>query len=132
MDEPRWLTRAVVEAVHADQIREHGGEFGLRDAGLLESALARPRHRFHYAPDDSDVFVLAASYAFALAQNHPFVDGNKRVAFVAMALFLELNGQRLEADEAQAAQMILDVAAGTLTGEDTLARWLQEHCTGAS
>ena len=129
MDEPRWLTRAIIEAIHADQVREHGGEFGLRDEGLLESALARPRQRFHYAPDDCDLYGLAAVYAFGLAKNHPFVDGNKRVAFVAMALFLELNGRTLETGEAEAARVILDLAAGTLDDELALARWLEDRCT---
>lgn len=128
MDEPRWLTRTVIEALHADQIREHGGEFGLRDEGLLESALARPGHRFHYAQDDCDVYFLAAAYAFGLAKNHPFVDGNKRVAFVTMTLFLELNGRTLEADEAEAARMIFDLAAGALEHEVTPSRWLEERC----
>jgi death-on-curing family protein len=78
--EPRWLTRAIVEAVHTDQIRQHGGSFGVRDGALLESALARPRNRWHYEPE-VDVSELGAAYAYGIAKNHPFIDGNKRAAF---------------------------------------------------
>lgn len=125
--EPRWLTRVGIEAIHADQIREHGGDFGLRDEDLLESALSRPRNRFHYEPENCDVYALAASYAFGLAKNHPFVDGNKRVAFVAMALFLELNGHRLEAEEVEAAEIIDELAEQAGEGEEWLAGWIEEN-----
>ena len=91
MREPRWVPRLVLEAVHLDQLREHGGRPGLRDEHALESALARPRQKWSYEPA-SDLAALAAAYAFGIARNHPFIDGNKRAAFLAMMVFLGLNG----------------------------------------
>ena len=123
MIEPRWLSQSVVLAVHADQIRAHGGTLGLRDQGLLESALDRPRNRFHYQPD-ADLYELAAAYGFALANNHPFVDGNKRVAFQAMFVFLGLNGLRIVASEEAVVSLMLSVASGELD-EAGLTSWLQ-------
>ena len=120
---PRWLQREVVLAVHGRLLVEHGGAEGLRDAGLLDSALARPQHHFTYHPQ-ATVFELAAAYAFGLARNHAFVDGNKRIALAAAALFLRLNGHRLVADEAEAVVTIVDLAAGHLT-EPALTRWLE-------
>lgn len=114
MDEPVWLTRALVEALHADQVREHGGRLGLRDAGLLESALARPRHVWGYE-GDADLATLAAEYGFGLARNHAFLDGNKRIAFVATNVFLILNGFELEASEPEVVETIIRVADGRLT-----------------
>jgi len=96
--EPRWLTSTVVMAIHADQISKHGGSGGLRDRGLLESALERPRNRYRYEKD-SDLSGLAASYGFGIANNQPFLDGNKRVAFQTMYVFLGLNGLRIESAE---------------------------------
>ena len=93
MTEPRWLSFVHILAIHSDQIQAHGGSLGLRDRGLLESALDRPRNRFGYEPD-ADLATLAAAYGYWLSSNHPFVDGNKRVAFQAMYLFLGLNGFR--------------------------------------
>ncbi len=125
MSEPRWLTTTVVLAMHYDQIRAHGGSLGLRDRGLLESALDRPRNRYYYEPG-SDLCVLAASYGFAIAKNHPFVDGNKRVAFQAMYLFLGLNGLRIDAPEEEVVALILDLASGEVE-EAELSSWLTDH-----
>ena len=121
--EPRWLSRRLVEAIQQDQIRQHGGSPGLRDAGLLESALARPRMRWEYEPE-SELADLAASYAFGLAKNHAFVDGNKRVAFAALFTFLDLNGVELTAGEPDAVRTMLAVASGELD-EAGLATWIR-------
>lgn len=120
--EPRWLTRAVVAAIHEAQIREHGGSFGVRDEGLLESALYRPRHKLAYEPG-STLAELAAAYGFGLAKNHAFVDGNKRVAFMAAYAFLGLNGSDLDVAEADAVSTFEQLAAGEIT-EQALADWL--------
>jgi death on curing protein len=120
---PRWVTASVVLAIHADQIRAHGGTPGLRDRGLLESALDRPRNRFHYQPD-AGLHALAAAYGFALARNHPFVDGNKRVAFQAMFVFLGLNGLRIVASEEAVVSVVLSVASGEMD-EEALTSWLE-------
>jgi death-on-curing protein len=125
--EPRWLALVHILAVHSDQIQAHGGSLGLRDRGLLESALERPRNRFHDEPT-SDLPSLAASYGFGIAKNHPFVDGNKRVAFQAMYLFLGLNGLRIDAPEEEVVATILSLASGDLD-EPGLAAWLRDHVT---
>ncbi len=117
----------MVEAIHLDQLREHGGLAGLRDENALESALARPRQRWHYEPK-SDAPSLAAAYAFGLSRDHPFRDGNKRVAFVVMVVFLELNGWTFAADEADVVATMMALAAGTLS-ERTLAAWVRAHST---
>ena len=124
MKEPAWLLPEVVTAVHRMLLAEHGGAHGIRDSVLLESALNRPRQRFEYA-DDPSIFDLAASYCFGLAKNHPFVDGNKRIAFTVSAIFLEINGYSLDAPEPDAVVIIEELAAGNLT-EDDLSNWLQE------
>lgn len=103
-------------AIHEHMLAEHGGSMGLRDAGLLESALARPRQSLAYG--DPDIFDLAAAYTSGIVRNHPFVDGNKRTGFVAGILFLELNGPTFAAPEADATRMVLGLAAGTLSDED--------------
>ncbi|MBF4509049.1 MAG: type II toxin-antitoxin system death-on-curing family toxin [Aeromicrobium sp.] len=121
--EPRWVSRVVVDAVHVDLIRTHGGMPGVRDEDLLESALARPRQRWAYDAS-ADLAVLAASYGFGLARNHPYHDGNKRVAFMAMAVFVGLNGFELVADEADVVTTIVALAAGALD-EDALAEWVR-------
>lgn len=123
--EPRWVERLVVEAVHFDLVRTHGGMPGLRDEHGLESALARPKQRFAYEPG-SDAASLAASYGFGLARSHPFNDGNKRVAFVTMGVFLGLKGFEIEAPEAEVVTMMLDLAAGELT-EQQLAEWVRSR-----
>ena len=109
--------------MHADQVREHGGQLGLRDAGLLESALARPRNRWSYE-SEADLQSLAAEYGFGLAKNHAFVDGNKRIAFVAMNVFLLLNGLEIEAPEPDVVATMLGVAEGRID-QDGLAQWLR-------
>lgn len=125
MSEPRWLAVLHILAIHSDQIRAHGGSPGLRDRPLLESALERPRIRLRYDPD-ADLPTLAAAYGFGLAGNHPFVDGNKRVAFQAMYLFLGLNGYRIEAPEPEVVTTILALASGGLD-EVGLAEWLRQQ-----
>lgn len=125
MAEPTWVERLVVEAVHLDQLREHGGLSGLRDENALESALARPRQQWHHRKT-RDLAGLAAAYGFGLCRNHPYRDGNKRGAFVVMAVFLELNGLGLEAGEAEVVTVMLTLADGRLT-EDDLTKWLGEH-----
>lgn len=127
MSEPRWLAPVHVLAIHSDQIQAHGGAVGLRDRGLLESALERPRNRFRYEPD-SDLSALAAAYGFGIARDHPFLDGNKRVAFQAMYLFLGLNGFRIDVAEEEVVATILALASGELD-EASLAAWLRDHIT---
>jgi death-on-curing protein len=125
MNEPIWVRRDVIELLHTQSIAEHGGADGLRDEGLLESALARPKNLFAYE-EVGGPSRLAASYTFGLAKNHPFVDGNKRTAFIAAGLFLRLNGYRLIADQAQATLVILSVAAGSF-GEEELTAWIRKN-----
>ncbi len=119
-----WIDPAVVLAVHDEQLAEHGGAAGVRDAGLLESALARPRNLAHYG--EPDACELAAAYAFGLAKNHPFVDGNKRSAFVATELFLMLNGWQLSASDEACVMVMLSLAAGEID-EDGFSKWLRSH-----
>lgn len=119
-----WLTSEIVRAIHDEQLVEHGGPPGLRDASLLASALGRPQHRALY--ESPDVAALAASYAFGVARNHPFVDGNKRTAFVVLEVFLDLNGWELIADDELCVVTMLQLAAGQLD-EDVLANWIREH-----
>jgi death-on-curing protein len=125
VNEPwRWLAADVLLAVHEEQLAEHGGAAGVRDLGLFESALARPQNVAAYGnPDAAD---LAASYGVGLAKNHPFIDGNKRTAFVAVELFLALNGHDLVADDANCVLTMLAVAAGSLD-EPGFAAWLRTH-----
>ncbi|MBA3891785.1 MAG: type II toxin-antitoxin system death-on-curing family toxin [Gemmatimonadaceae bacterium] len=124
MKEPRWLSRRAVELMHQQQLDEHGGSFGVRDEGTLESALARARNRFLYEAD-ADLATLAACHAFALATSHPFTDGNTRTAFVTAAVFLRLNGYELLHPEPSVFATFLQLAAGELT-EDELAAWFRE------
>ena len=121
-----WIDAAVLRAVHEEQLVEHGGAPGVRDIGLFESALARPRHLVMYG--EPDLAALAAAYGYGLARNHPVVDGNKRTAVVAIELCLLLNGQQLAADDAACVLTTLALAAGELT-EDELAAWLRRHMT---
>jgi death-on-curing protein len=123
--EPRWLDPVHILAIHSDQIRAHGGSRGLRDRGLLESALERPRNHYHYKAD-ADLASLAAAYGFGIAKTHPFIDGNKRVAFQAMYLFLGLNGLLIDASEEEVVTTILSLASGDLD-EPALAGWLRDH-----
>jgi death-on-curing protein len=115
----------VVEAIHFDLVRTHGGLRGLRDENALDSALARPRNRWVYGRT-RDFAALAASYGYALARNRSFRDGNKRVAFVVMAVFLELNGHEIEATEAEVVTLMLNLAAGDVP-ESALDAWLRAH-----
>lgn len=119
-----WLDPAVLTAVHEEQLVEHGGAGGVRDAGLFESALARARHLAAYG--EADAAALAAAYGYGLARNHPFVDGNKRTAFVAVELFLALNGFDLTADDGDCVLTMLAVAAGELD-EAAFAGWIRTH-----
>lgn len=122
--EPEWLTLDVVLAIHEEQIAEHGGGEGLRDQGLLDSALARPRNLAAYG--EPDLPALAAALGHGLARNHPFVDGNKRTAFVAVETFLGLNGLALVADDAECVVAMLRLAAGDLS-EEGFAAWLRDN-----
>lgn len=119
-----WIDRAVLLAVHDEQLAEHGGALGTRDMGLFESAIARPQQMAHYGKPDAAE--LAAAYAVGISRNHPFVDGNKRTAFVAAELFLALNGLELKADDAACVMTMLAVAAGRMD-EATFVRWLRDH-----
>ena len=121
-----WLDRAVIVAVHEMQLAEHGGAAGVRDAGLLDSALGKPLHLEAYGEPPPDAAALAASYGYGISRNHPFIDGNKRTGFVAAELFLRLNGLVLHADDTSSVLTMLAVAAGDIT-EDAFAAWLREH-----
>lgn len=120
----RWVNRRALELLHDESLAEHGGASGLREEGLLESALARPIHLALYG--EPDVAALAAAYGAGLARNHPFVDGNKRVAFLATGLFLALNGQRLRAAQADATLTMLGVAMGAVS-EEEFGSWIRAH-----
>lgn len=122
MTGPRWLSKVAVLAIHGRLLAEHGGAPGLRDESLLESALAAPRNHSEY--EQADVFRLAAAYAFALTSNHPFIDGNKRTAFAAAGVFLELNGYFLEAPEPEAVGAVLALSRGELDA-DGFGGWLR-------
>ena len=127
---PRWVDRLVVEAVQFDLIREHGGMPGLRDEHALEAALARSQQRHAYRAG-ADLAELAAAYGHGLAAGHPFHDSNKRIAFVTLAVFLELNGVELEADEAEVVTVMLGLAAGELD-EERFAAWVRTRSTDAA
>ncbi|MBT9514097.1 MAG: type II toxin-antitoxin system death-on-curing family toxin [Acidovorax sp.] len=124
----RWISKQALVLLHGESLATHGGREGMRDEGLLESALMRPQNIVAYADADNppDAATLAASYGVGLAKNHPFVDGNKRAAFLAVGLFLYLNGLRLQASQTDATLTMLAVAAGDIT-EEAFAAWLREH-----
>lgn len=124
--EPAWLREEVVRAIHRRQLAEHGGAEGVRDEGLLASALARPRQLQAYGNPPPDLAALAAAYAVGIARNHPFVDGNKRTAYVACRTFLLLNGHDLEASKQEKYRTFLGLAAGEVS-EEALAHWLRER-----
>jgi death-on-curing protein len=126
---PVWLTVDMVIAIHELQLRRFGGPSGTRDVGALESALGRPQNRWAY--DDVDLAQLAAAYAFGLTRNHPFVDGNKRTALVAIVTFLGMNEIDFLVPEAEAATAILGLAAGEIS-EDGVARWIRDHMPAPS
>jgi death-on-curing protein len=129
MSEPVWVSLSVVLAMHDEQLAEHGGQTGIRDQGLLESALDRPRNQFNYG--ESSIVKLAASYAFGLSRNHPFMDGNKRTSLVVAELFLMLNGIELTASDAECVTAFIALAAGDLT-EDDLATWITSHSASSA
>ena len=123
-----WIDAAAIHAIHEEQLAEHGGSAGLRDQGLLESALARPQNLVSYGKPD--VAACAAAYGFGLSRNHPFIDGNKRTAFVAVELFLFLNAHVLDAADAECVLTMLRVAEGSISEED-FAAWIRENSTKA-
>jgi len=123
--EPRWLTRLVLDAVHTEQVREHGGLRGIRDENLLESALARPQQRWHY-DTRCDVADLAAAYAFGLVTSHSYHDGNKRIGFLAAVVFLGINGFEFDAPEDDVVTKVVLLADGRLSETD-LAAWIRAH-----
>ena len=123
--EPRWLSRVVIDAIHNDQLREHGGLPGIRDENVLESALARPQQKRHYAKD-ADIATLAAAYAFGLVKNHPYRDGNKRIGFLALATFLGMNGFELDATDADVIAEMLALADARVP-ENELIDWVRTH-----
>ncbi|WP_428533591.1 type II toxin-antitoxin system death-on-curing family toxin [Rhodopila sp.] len=123
-----WLGRDLILAIHQEQLAEHGGSLGLRDSGLLDSALARPLNRVGYG--DPDSAELAAVYALAITRNHPFVDGNKRTAFVTLELFLRLNGCRFGVGDAEAVVVMLAMASGELPDNEFIA-WVRMHAEAA-
>jgi death on curing protein len=124
MKEPEWLDLAIVLDFHSEQLSLFGGADGVRDLGLLESALARPINKFAYG--ETDLAALAAAYGFGIARNHAFVDGNKRTALASMIVFLGLNGMDLDAPQDIATAIVLSLAAGEIT-EESLARWIAEN-----
>ena len=130
MEEPIWVDRVVVDVIHYDQLRQHGGHPGLNDEDALESALARPRNKLTYAPG-SDLATLAAAYAFGLVTNHGYRDGNKRVAFMTAYTFLGLNGWDLTASETDVVGIMLAAAEGSVS-EAEIADWIRSHLVEAS
>jgi len=124
MTEPRWLELDIVLDFHAEQLALFGGPDGIRDLGLLESALARPQNKFAYG--ETGLAVLGAAYGFGIARNHPFIDGNKRTALASMIVFLNLNKLALVAPQEAAAAIVLALAADEI-GEDVLAHWIADH-----
>jgi death-on-curing protein len=122
---PRWISLPALLFLHQESLAEFGGPSGIRDRGLLESAMARPRNQFEYEKA-CDLADLAAAYGFGISSNHPFLDGNKRTAFAAVNLFLELNGQELHAEQGDAVRVFLGLAAGKLA-QKGLAQWIREN-----
>ena len=123
---PVWISEELVIAVHARQITEHGGSAGIRDKSLLRSALARPQQLYAYGDPSPDIAALAASLAYGIAKNHPFVDGNKRTAAVLCELFIMVNGMSLEASDQEMLSVFLALAGGSLN-EEELADWIRSH-----
>lgn len=123
--QPRWVNKQSLMLLHAESLAEHGGAEGIRDEGLLDSALARPINHLLYS-SAADPASLAATLGIGIARNHPFVDGNKRAAFLSVGLFLALNGYRLVADKAEATSVVLALAAGGIL-EDQFADWIRQH-----
>jgi death on curing protein len=123
--QPRWLSRVVVDAIHSDQLREHGGLPGVRDENALESALTRPQQKWVYGNERS-LPVLAAAYAFGLVRNHAYRDGNKRIGFLALATFLGTNGYELAATDEEVVTEIVALASGIIS-EEALSEWVRAH-----
>jgi death-on-curing protein len=123
VNEPIWLSAELVIGFHGEQLREFGGPSGIRDRGMLESALGRPQNKWSYG--ETDLAALAAAYAFGIARNHPFVDGNKRAALLSIIVFLGLNGVDFIASQAEAVVIIQGLAAGDID-EDGLTRWIRD------
>lgn len=123
--EPTWLSRVVVDAIHDDQLREHGGITGIRDENVLEATLARSQQKWHYS-DGSDTPMLAAAYTFGFVKNHPYRDGNKRIGFLAMITFLGMNGYHFSATDADVVAEIVSLADGSVS-EEELADWIRQH-----
>jgi death on curing protein len=121
---PKWVTYEQVTAIHSRQLRRFGGAQGLRDEGMLPSALERPVNKWQY--EQAEMPVLAAAYAFGLAKNHAFVDGNKRAAFMTMVIFLRKNGIRFAPEQAHATKMFFAIAAGEVS-EESLTRWIKDN-----
>jgi death-on-curing protein len=124
MSEPFWLSSQMIIAIHDEQLTIHGGAGGLRDEGMLESALDRPRNKWTY--EQAEMAELAAAYAFGIARNHPFIDGNKRTALLTLYTFLGVNGVEFDVPEAEAASIILSLAAGEVS-EESLTRWIRDN-----
>lgn len=125
MDEPTWVVRIAVDAMHHELLSQHGGLPGVRDNSALESALARPRQKWSYDPN-ADLALLAAAYGYGLAKNHGYNDGNKRIAFAVMYTFLGLNGLEIDAPEPSVVRLMLDVASGTCP-EAQLVEWIRDN-----
>ncbi|NES78646.1 MULTISPECIES: type II toxin-antitoxin system death-on-curing family toxin [unclassified Okeania] len=121
MKEPIWIDEIIAKAIHADQIIQHGGSPGIRDENLLSASLARPRHLFTYG--QPNLFELAAAYGYSLEKNHPFIDGNKRTAFMVMYTFLGLNNYLLEVPESEVVKMMEQLASGE-ENQESLGKWL--------
>jgi len=126
MSEPVWIRPDIVRAVHLRQLAEHGGGVGVRDEGLLSSALDRPKNLYGYGNPPPSLPEIAASYAYGIARNHPFIDGNKRTAFIVCRLFLKLNGADINAPQEDKYFIFLKLAAGEIT-EEELALWIKKH-----
>lgn len=124
MCEPVWIKADVVLAIHRRQLAEHGGGDGVRDSGLLASALDKPKNLYHYSDPKPDLAALAASYTYGISKNHPFIDGNKRTAFVICRLFLKLNGTDLTASQEEKYDVFLKLAAGKISEQD-LGNWIR-------
>jgi death-on-curing protein len=123
MNEPEWILDQVVYAIHAEQLSEHSGREGVRDAGLLQSALDAPKNIFHY--EQASLFRLAAVYGYRISNNQPFIDGNKRTGYVVSRLFLLLNGYDIQASEIDRVQLFLDISRNAKS-EDDLAKWIEQ------
>lgn len=129
MNEPLWISEKIVQAIHQNQIQQHGGSLGIRDENLLSASLARPKHFLAYG--QPKLFDLAAAYGYGLAKNHPFIDGNKRTAFAVMATFLLVNGYLLDVPEMEVVEMMEQLATNQQT-QESLAKWLEKNSVVSS